>query len=161
MAQDLRTYLDTLVKHDPRQLKIVEEEIDPEFEAAAIVHKMEKDTAYPGFPAVLFKNIKGSPIPMLLNLHGTYERVALAIGTNVAGMGPELLQVPSRLGDADDGHVQPPTADQRLQGRKDLLVSEIARHPEDHQSVGPGSGRTGIPDGTAAGGRGHLRCVGH
>ncbi len=79
----------------------------------------------------------------------------------VAGVGPELLQVPSRLGDADDGHVQPPTADQRLQGRKDLLVSEIARHAEDHQSVGPGSGRTGIPDGTAAGGRGHLRCVGH
>jgi 2,5-furandicarboxylate decarboxylase 1 len=90
MAQpDLRTFLADLVKHDPRQLKIVEEEIDPEFEAAAIVHKMEKETAFPGFPAVLFKNIKGSPIPCLLNLHATYERVAFAIGTTVQGMVPE------------------------------------------------------------------------
>ena len=89
MAQDLRSYLDQLVKHDPRQLKIVEEEVDPEFEAAAIVHKMEKDSAYPGFPAVLFKNVKGSPIPCLLNLHATYERVAFAIGTDVHNMVPE------------------------------------------------------------------------
>ena len=89
MAQDLRTYLDQLVKHDPNQLKIVEDEIDPEFEAAAIVHKMEKDPTYPGFPAVLFKNIKGSKIPLLLNLHGTFERVALSIGSDVQGMVPE------------------------------------------------------------------------
>ncbi len=89
MAQDLRTYLDELVKHDPGQLKIVEEEVDPEFEAAAIVHKMEKDPKYPGFPAVLFKNIKGSKIPLLLNLHGTYERVALSINTDVHAMVPE------------------------------------------------------------------------
>jgi 2,5-furandicarboxylate decarboxylase 1 len=89
MAQDLRTYLDQLVKHDPGQLKIVEEEIDPEFEAAAIVHKMEKDPRYPGFPAVLFKNIKGSKIPLMLNLHGTFERVALSINSDVAGMVPE------------------------------------------------------------------------
>ena len=89
MAQDLRTFLDQLVAHDPGQLKIVEDEVDPEFEAAAIVHKMEKDSRYPGFPAVLFKNIKGSKIPLLLNLHGTYERVALSIGTDVKGMVPE------------------------------------------------------------------------
>jgi 2,5-furandicarboxylate decarboxylase 1 len=89
MAQDLRTYLDELIKHDPNQLKIVEEEVDPEFEATAIVHKMEKDPTYPGFPAVLFKNIKGSKIPLLLNLHGTFERVALSIGSDVPGMVPE------------------------------------------------------------------------
>lgn len=92
MAQDLRTYLDQLVKHDPGQLKIVEEEVDPEFEAAAIVHKMEKDPRYPGFPAVLFKNIKGSKIPLLLNLHGTYERVALSINSDVKGMVPEYAR---------------------------------------------------------------------
>jgi 2,5-furandicarboxylate decarboxylase 1 len=51
---------------------------------------MEKDPSYPGFPAVLFKNIKGSRIPLLLNLHGTYERVALSIGTDVKHMVPEF-----------------------------------------------------------------------
>ncbi len=110
MAQDLRTYLDQLVKHDPNQLKIVEEEIDPEFEAAAIVHKMEKDPTYPGFPAVLFKNIKGSKIPLLLNLHGTFERVALSIGSDVQGMVPEYGKregspIPTTLVESDKAPV--------------------------------------------------------
>ena len=110
MAQDLRTYLDELVAKHPEQLKIIEDEIDPEFEATAIVHKMEKDPTYPGFPAVLFKNIKGSKIPLLLNLHGTYERVALSIGSDVAGMVPEYARregspIPTTLVDSKDAPV--------------------------------------------------------
>src|SRR2546422_836614 len=86
MAQDLRTYLDTLVNKHPEQLKLVDAEGDPVFEATAIVHKIQSDTRYPGFPAVLFRNIKGSTVPCLLNLHGTYDRLALSIGTDVHGM---------------------------------------------------------------------------
>src|SRR2546428_8051993 len=89
MAQDLRTYLDTLVNKHPEQLKIVDAEVDPVFEATAIVHKIQSDTRYPGFPAVLFRNIKGSTVPCLLNLHGTYDRLALSIGTDVPGMAAE------------------------------------------------------------------------
>jgi 2,5-furandicarboxylate decarboxylase 1 len=92
MAQDLRTYLDQLVAHDPGQLKIVDDEVDPEFEATAIVHKILNDSAWPGFPAVLFRNIKGSRVPLLLNLHGSYERVALSIGSTVKGMVEEYAQ---------------------------------------------------------------------
>jgi len=87
--QDLRTYLDALLREHPEQLKIVEEEVDPEFEATALVDKIERDDRYPGFPAVLFKNIGGSKVPLLLNLHGTYERVALSIESDVPGMVPE------------------------------------------------------------------------
>src|SRR2546428_12740142 len=86
MAQDLRTYLDTLVNKHPEQLKIVDAEVDPVFEATAIVHKIQSDTRYPGFPAVLFRNIKGSTVPCLLNLHGTYDRLALSICDDVHGM---------------------------------------------------------------------------
>src|SRR5215218_3050715 len=89
MAQDLRTYLDQLIATSPESLKVVEDEVDPEFEATAIVHKILNDPAYPNFPAILFKNIKGSPVPLMLNLHGTYDRVALSIGTDVQGMVPE------------------------------------------------------------------------
>lgn len=92
MAQDLRTYLDALTKANPNAIKIVEEEVDPEFEATAIVHKILNDPDYPGYPAVLFKNIKGSPVPNMLNLHGTYDRVALSIGSDVAGMVPEYAK---------------------------------------------------------------------
>ena len=86
MAQDLRTYLETLLREHPEQLKIVDDEVDPEFEATAIVDKIERDDRYPGFPAVLFRNIGGSQVPLLLNLHGTYERVALSIDSDVPGM---------------------------------------------------------------------------
>ena len=86
MSQDLRTYLDQLVTKHPEQLKIVDAEVDPVFEATAIVDKMQYDERYPGFPAVLFRNIKGSTMPMLINLHGSYQRLALSIGTDVHGM---------------------------------------------------------------------------
>lgn len=89
MAQDLRTFLDDLLSWDPDQLKVVESEVDPEFEAAAIVHKIQRDPAYPTFPAVLFKNIKGSGVPLILNLQGTYERIARSIGSDVQNMVPE------------------------------------------------------------------------
>jgi 2,5-furandicarboxylate decarboxylase 1 len=110
MAQDLRTYLDQLLAATPDAVRVVEDEVDPEFEATAIVHKMLNDPAYPGFPAVLFKNIKGSPIPMLLNLHGTYERVALSIGSDVKGMVPEYAKregsaIPTTLVSSDEAPV--------------------------------------------------------
>jgi len=110
MAQDLRTYLETLIKEHPEQLKVVEDEVDPEFEATAIVHKIEKDDRWPGFPAILFKNIKGSKVPLILNLHGTYERVALSIGSEVAGMVPEYSKreaspIPTTLVSSEDAPV--------------------------------------------------------
>lgn len=92
MAQDLRTYLDTLLAKQPDAIWVVEDEVDPEFEATAIVHKILNDPKYPGFPAVLFKNIQGSRIPLLLNLHGTYERIALSIDSDVHGMVPEYAK---------------------------------------------------------------------
>lgn len=92
MAQDLRTYLDALLKAHPEQLKIVNHPVNPIFEATAIVDKIEDDPRYPGFPAVLYRHITGSEIPLLLNLHGTYERLAFAIGTDVRGMVPEYAR---------------------------------------------------------------------
>lgn len=92
MPQDLRTFLKKLVEWDPNQLKVVEREVDPVFEATAIVDKMQKDPRYPGFPAVLFKNIKGSQIPLILNLHATYERLALAIDSDIHHMVEEYAR---------------------------------------------------------------------
>ena len=109
-GKDLRTYLDELLAADPNAVRIVEDEVDPEFEAAAIVHKILNDDKYPGFPAVLFKNVAGSPVPCLLNLHGTYDRVALSIGSDVAGMVPEYARregspIPTTLVSSDEAPV--------------------------------------------------------
>ena len=86
MPQDLRTYLDQLVAKHPEQLKVVDAEVDPVFEVTALVDKMQYDPKFPGFPAVLFRNVKGSKVPLLINLHGSYQRLALSIGTDIHGM---------------------------------------------------------------------------
>lgn len=112
MPQDLRTYLDQLIATYPHQLKVVTDEVNPEFEATALVDRMEDDPAhFPGFPAVLFKNIAGSSMPLLLNLHATYERLALSIGTDVKGMVPEYAKregnrVPTTTVDSSAAPVQ-------------------------------------------------------
>ena len=50
----------------------------------------------------------------------------------------ELVEVPAGLGHADDRHVEVAALDHRLQRRKDLLVSQIARRAEENQRVGMG-----------------------
>ena len=90
--KDLRAYLQKLIEHDPRQLMIVDKEVDPVFEVTAIVDQMRTDARYPNYPAVLFRRIKGSSIPLLINLQGTYERLALAIDSDVRGMVEEFAR---------------------------------------------------------------------
>src|SRR5947199_8321690 len=71
---------------------VVDKEIDPVFEATAIVDQMRTDGRYPNYPAVLFRKIKGSSIPLLINLQGTYERLALAIDSNLQSMVEEFVR---------------------------------------------------------------------
>lgn len=79
MAKDLRSYLDELLEKRPRDVVVVEREIDPRYEASAIVEKLEKENR---FPLVFFKNIRGSKIPLVINLGATYERLALSLGSS-------------------------------------------------------------------------------
>src|SRR5207237_849628 len=51
---------------------------------------MRTDGRYANYPAVLFRRIKGSSIPLLIDLQGTYERLALAIDSNLRGMVEEF-----------------------------------------------------------------------
>src|SRR5262245_18173623 len=88
--KDLRSYLKTLIEHDPKQLMVVEKQIDPVFETTAIVDQMRNDARWPNYPAVLFRKVKGSSIPLLINLQGTYERLALGIDSNLQGMVEEF-----------------------------------------------------------------------
>jgi 2,5-furandicarboxylate decarboxylase 1 len=109
MPKDLRTFLDALVAAHPDQLKVVRRQVDPDFEAAAIVDRLEDDARYPGFPAVLFEHVGDSEIPLLINLHGTYERLALSIDSDVHGMVSEYARregQPVRTEYVEDGPAQ-------------------------------------------------------
>lgn len=78
---DLRDFIDQLEKKG--LLKRIRQEIDPHLEMTEISDR----TLRAGGPALLFENPKGYDIPVLTNLFGTTERVALAMGKdNVAAL---------------------------------------------------------------------------
>jgi 2,5-furandicarboxylate decarboxylase 1 len=78
MPQNLRTYLDEVAQRWPDQLKCVAESVDPKFGVTGLLAALERRDEY---PAVLFTNVQGSKIPNLINLLGTDDRIALAMGS--------------------------------------------------------------------------------
>lgn len=69
MTRDLRQFLQLL--ENKGQLKRITTEVDPDLEIAEISNRMLQR----GGPALLFENVKGSPIPVAINLMGTVERI--------------------------------------------------------------------------------------
>jgi len=71
---DVREFIRALEKGG--QLKRIKEEIDPELEVTEITDRVSKS----GGPALLFENIKGSKLPLLINALGSRQRMLTALG---------------------------------------------------------------------------------
>lgn len=86
-SKDLRGFIGLLERNG--ELHRVEVEVDPHLEITALCQRALKE----GGPALLFENPKGFSTPVLGNLFGSPERVALAMGQkSVAGL-RELGQI--------------------------------------------------------------------
>ncbi len=72
--KDLRDFINFLEQRG--QLKRISVEVDPHLEITEICDRVLKAEG----PALLFENPKGYDIPVLANLFGTPERVALGMG---------------------------------------------------------------------------------
>ena len=72
--RDLRDYLAALEARG--ELKRVTSEVSPELEAAEIADRSVKA----GGPAILFENVRGTSVPLAMNLFGTMERMCFALG---------------------------------------------------------------------------------
>jgi len=72
--KDLRDFIQLLEERG--ELKRITQEVDPYLEMTEICDR----TLRAGGPALLFENPKGSNVPVLGNLFGTAERVALGMG---------------------------------------------------------------------------------
>jgi 2,5-furandicarboxylate decarboxylase 1 len=77
LGTDLQSYIAFLEKNYPDEVLRVTKEVDPRFEATAILWRLEKERR---FPLVIFENIKGSSIPCVTNVHASFPRLAMAIG---------------------------------------------------------------------------------
>jgi 4-hydroxy-3-polyprenylbenzoate decarboxylase len=73
MTRNLRSFLDQLELRG--QLKRIKALVDPDLEIAEISNRLLQS----GGPALMFENVKGSNIPVVVNLLGTVERVCWAM----------------------------------------------------------------------------------
>ncbi len=73
MARDLRGFIKLL--EEKGQLRRITAVVDPDLEIAEISNRMLQR----GGPALLFENVKGSSIPVAINLMGTVERICWAM----------------------------------------------------------------------------------
>jgi len=93
-AADLRSWIDELRRAG--ELAEVEAEVDPYLEVTEIVDR----TVKAGGSALLFRNPKGSELPLFINQFGTEKRMAMAFGE------PSLDDVGRKLEDVLE--MQPP-----------------------------------------------------
>ncbi|MEW5911808.1 MAG: menaquinone biosynthesis decarboxylase [Thermodesulfobacteriota bacterium] len=68
-------------------LRRISEEVDPRLEVTALAEPLMKA----GGPALLFEKVKGAACPLAINLFGSRQRMALALGVE------DLEEIPARL----------------------------------------------------------------
>jgi 4-hydroxy-3-polyprenylbenzoate decarboxylase len=71
---DIREFIDFL--EDKKDLVRIKTEVDPILEVTEITDRISKK----GGPALLFEKVKGSQIPIAINLFGSYQRMAWSLG---------------------------------------------------------------------------------
>ena len=76
---DLRQWIDAL--DEAGELHRVTTEVDPYLELSQIVDRVSKENGAPN-KALLFENVKGSKMPVLVNAFGSMKRMAISLGVN-------------------------------------------------------------------------------
>ena len=83
--KDLRQFI-TFLK-EKRELRVVGVPVDPELEITEIADRMIKQSG----PALLFESVKGAQFPLVINLFGSFQRAAWALGVE------DLHDLPDKL----------------------------------------------------------------
>ena len=84
MAQDLRSFLEAIRQSRPQEIQTVSREVDPAYELTTIVVKLEQEARRR--PILVFEKVKGSPFPVLTNLHASRSRLAAAMNARPEDM---------------------------------------------------------------------------
>jgi 4-hydroxy-3-polyprenylbenzoate decarboxylase len=81
--RDLREWISALERGG--ELKRIKTEVDPVLEITEITDRVSKSRdkdGQPGGPAMLFENVKGTSIPVLINQFGSERRMRMALGVD-------------------------------------------------------------------------------
>ncbi len=110
---DLKSFIENL-EGNRDHMVTVKREVDPKFEATAILEKLESQNKQ---PAVFYEKVKGSSIPVISNLFADRERIALAFGTTEQGLNKAVREL-------EEKRIEPVMVD-------DAPVQEIVMQGED------------------------------
>lgn len=80
---DLRGFIQYLEAEHPEHVIRISKEVDPKFGVSGILERLERDGR---FPLVIFENVKGSKIPLVANMHASFERLRLGLGMEQGGV---------------------------------------------------------------------------
>ncbi|MBI3090819.1 MAG: UbiD family decarboxylase [Candidatus Tectomicrobia bacterium] len=133
MAKDLRDFLALLEKRDRGELVRISREVDPIHEVPVIQQKLAAAGAY---PVLYFEHIRGSQIPLVTNLWGSYDLLGLALDVTEPKSKAEILFEYMRREDAarpvkEVPASQAPVKQVILKGREvDLSLLPITKHAE-------------------------------
>ena len=83
--KDLQQFIEAL--RERGELMEIDVEVDRDLEITEIADRVMKANG----PALLFKRVKGSPYPLLINAFGSFERVAFALGAEGGRQGLDEL----------------------------------------------------------------------
>ena len=84
---DFRTYVDSLVAR--KEMHLVEREVDPRFELAAVVARAQKESDWP----ILFRNVRGSSFPVVANIYGSFSRMAELMNAGDKGLNERFREI--------------------------------------------------------------------
>lgn len=109
MPKDLRGFLADYERENPREFCRIKKEVDPEYEVAAILTKLE---AIRKLPILFYEKVKGSDFPVVANVYSTKKKIASSIGIDPERFREKYLaamenQVPPRI--VTDGPVMAQT----------------------------------------------------
>jgi UbiD family decarboxylase len=105
MAKDLRGFLAEYERENPREFCRVKREVDPRYEVAAILTKLE---GIRKLPILFYEKVKGSAFPVVTNVYSTKKKIASSIGIDPKNFRDEYIKavedpIPPRI--VSDGPV--------------------------------------------------------
>lgn len=74
--KDLRSFIEAWRKQHPEETIVVKDEVDPKYEIAAVVKKLD---TIGRSPLLIFENVKGYNIPVVCNVAATNEQLCFAL----------------------------------------------------------------------------------
>ena len=84
---DFRSYVAALIRRG--EVHVVEKEVDPNYELAAVVSASQKKSDYP----ILFNHVRGTGFPVIANVYGSFARMAELVGAGAGQLQPRWKEI--------------------------------------------------------------------